>query len=96
MQGNGEEDGEEVVEEEEHQSQKEEEIADVSFRPHIRTRPTHVKHEVPVEQFRMEASNKANNRKLSDSGLSDFLSAKVLHGGGDLKNFPCSQTTMRK
>ena len=88
MQGNGEEDGEEVVEEEEYQSQKEVEIADFSFRPLIRTRPTHVKLEVPMEQFCIEASNIANNRKISDSGQSDFLSAMVLHGVGDLRNFP--------
>ena len=96
MEGSVEEEGEEEVEEEEHQGQTEEEIGDISYRPHIRTRPTHVNLKLPVKQFREEASNIANNRKLSDSGQSDILSAMVLHGGGDLKDFPCSRSTMRK
>ena len=90
---------EEEEEEEKHQEDEGQEghsQKDPSFKPHVRTRPTHIQLSLPINEFREEASNITNRRKLSDRGQSDLLSTMVLQGGGDLSDFPCSTSTMRK
>ena len=69
---------------------------DKPFATHIRSKPSHVQLAIPVKEFRAETSKIGNHRNLSDRGQSDILSSMVLHGGGELKDFPCSTSTMRK
>ena len=85
-------------EEREEESEETEEPCDKndpSFKPHIQTQPTHMQLNIPVKELREEACKIGNRRNLTNRGQSDILSTMVLKGGGDLKDFPCSPSTMR-
>ena len=69
---------------------------DGSFRPHIKTRPDYVTLKLPVK-FREEMALISNKRKEGSlRHQSEVLSEMVLSGDGNLKDFPCATTTMKK
>ena len=67
-----------------------------SYAPHRKSQPATITLTLPVEEFRAEFSQTANRRNLTLRGQTDHLSDMVLRGGGDLKDFPCSTSTMSK
>ena len=67
-----------------------------SYRIHQKNEPKYVTLKLPVKELREETSKMGNRRQLSLPGQTEFLSDVVLRGGGDLKDVPCSTTTMHK
>ena len=70
------------------------EDADESYVPHVKTRPTHIQLEIPIQEYREEVSKIGNRRGLTNRGQCDMVSTTVLMGGEKLKNIACSTTTM--
>ena len=69
---------------------------DTNYQPHIKRKPDYVTLRLPVK-FREDVALISNRRKEGSlRHQSEILSEAVLAGGGDLKDLPCSTTTMKK